>query len=80
MVFLRNELARSDLMVASYYASRDAWVAVTTRTKFILQNYQGSSVIKSALELQLRAYQALELEDLAHDTQRIINLNYNKGS
>ena len=80
MVFLRNELARSDLMVANYYASRDAWVAVTYRTKFILQNYQGSSVIKSALELQLRAYQALELEDLAHDTQRIIDLNYNKGS
>lgn len=80
MVFLRNELARSDLMIASYYASRDAWVAVTNRTKFILHNYQGSSVIKSALELQLRAYQALELEDLAHDTQRIIDLNYNKGS
>ena len=80
MVFLRNELARSDLMIASYYASRDAWVAVTNRTKFILRNYQGSSVIKSALELQLRAYQALELENLAHDTQRIIDLNYNKGS
>ena len=80
MVFLRNELARSDLMVASYYASRDAWIAVTNRTKFILQNYQGSSVIKATLELQLRAYQALELDDLAHDTQRIIDLNYNKGS
>jgi len=80
MVFLRNELARSDLMIASYYASRDAWVAVTNRTKFILRNYQGSSVIKSALELQLRAYQALELENLAQDTQRIIDLNYNKGS
>jgi len=80
MVFLRNELARSDLMIASYYASRDAWIAVTNRTKFILQNYQGSSVIKSTLDLQLRAYQALDLEDLAHDTQRIIDLNYNKGS
>lgn len=80
MVFLRNQLARSDLAIASYYASREAWVAVTNRTKYILQNYQGSSVIKSTLELQLRAYQALELEDLAHDTQRIIDLNYNKGS
>ena len=78
MVFLRNELARSDLMIARYYASRDAWIAVTNRTKYILQNYQGSSVIKSTLELQLEAYQALELDDLANDTQRIIDLNYNK--
>jgi len=80
MVFLRNELARSDLMIAKYYASRDAWVAVTNRTKFILQNYQGSSVIRSTLELQLQAYQALELDDLAKDTQRIIDLNYNKDT
>ena len=80
MVFLRNQLARSDLSIANYYASREAWVAVTNRTRFILQNFQGSSVIRSTLELQLRAYQALELEDLAHDTQRIIDLNYNKGS
>jgi outer membrane protein assembly factor BamD len=67
-------------MIASYYATRDAWVAVTYRTKFILQNYQGSSVIKPTLELQLKAYQALDLKDLAHDTQRIIDLNFNKGS
>ena len=80
MVFLRNQLARSDLSIANYYASREAWVAVTNRTRFILQNFQGSSVIRSTLELQLKAYQALELEDLAHDTQRIIDLNYNKGS
>ena len=80
MIFLRNELARSDLMVARFYATRNAWVAVTNRTKFILQNYQGSSVIRPTLELQLEAYQALDLEDLAHDTQRIIDLNYNKDS
>ena len=80
MVFLRNQLARSDLAIANFYASREAWVAVTNRTKFILQNYQGSSVVKSTLELQLKAYQALELDELANDTQRIIDLNYSKGS
>ncbi len=77
MVFLRNHLARSDLAIANFYASREAWVAVTNRTRIILQNYQGSSAIKPTLELQLKAYQALELEDLAHDTQRIIDLNFN---
>lgn len=80
MIFLRDELARADYRVASYYASRDAWIAVANRTKYILQNYQGASVIRSTLELQLKAYQALEMDELARDTQRIIDLNYNQDS
>ena len=80
MIFLRDELARADFRVASYYASREAWIAVANRTKFILQNYQGASVIRSTLELQLKAYQALEMDELARDTQRIIDLNYNQDS
>jgi outer membrane protein assembly factor BamD len=80
MIYLRNELARADFKIASYYASRDAWVAVTGRTHFILQNYQGTSVIKRTLELQLKAYQKLDLQQLANDTQRIIDLNYGKSS
>jgi outer membrane protein assembly factor BamD len=80
LIYLRNELARADFNIASYYASRDAWVAVANRTKLILRNYQGSSVIRSTLELQLKAYQALELDELARDTQRIIDLNYNQDS
>jgi outer membrane protein assembly factor BamD len=80
MIYLRNELARSDYQIASYYATRDAWVAVANRTKFILQNYQGSSVIRPTLTLQLQAYQNLGMEDMARDTQRIIDLNYKQGS
>ena len=80
MIFLRNELARSDFKIANYYASRAAWVAVTGRTRFILLNYQGTEVIKRTLELQLKAYQTLGLEQLANDTQRIITLNFEKTS
>jgi len=80
MIYLRDQLARSDYNVATYYASRDAWVAVTGRTQFILRNYQGTSVIKPTLELQLKAYQILGLDQLAQDTQRIIDLNYGDRS
>jgi outer membrane protein assembly factor BamD len=80
MIYLRDELARADYQTASYYASREAWVAVANRTKFILHNYQGSSVIRPTLELQLQAYQQLGMDELAQDTQRIIDLNYNQGS
>ena len=80
MIYLRNELARADYNVASYYATHEAWIAVTGRTRFILQNYQGSGVIKPTLELQLKAYQELGLDELARDTQRIIDLNFGDQS
>jgi len=80
MIYLRDELAKADFKTASFYASREAWVAVVNRTRFILQNYQGSSVIESTLELQLEAYRQLGMEELARDTRLIIELNYNNGS
>ncbi len=80
MIHLRNELARADYNVASYYASRGAWVAVVGRTQFILKNYQGTSVIRETLQLQLQAYQLLGMDLMARDTQRIIALNFGDQS
>ena len=75
IIFLRNEIARADLKIAQYYASRDAWVAAANRAKSILQLYQGTTAIKPALDIQLQAYQQLGLDEFAADTQRIIDLN-----
>ncbi len=80
MIYLRNELARADLNIAEHYASRRAWVAVANRTGYILQHFQGTPSIRRALELQLEAYRALELDTLARDTERIIELNYGSSS
>ncbi|MDH5353238.1 MAG: outer membrane protein assembly factor BamD [Gammaproteobacteria bacterium] len=80
MIYLREQIARADLKVAQYYASRDAWVAAANRTKTILQDYQGTAAVEAALKLQLQAYENLGLEDLADDTRRIIELNYSNGS
>ncbi len=80
LIYLRDKLANSDLEIARFYAARDAWVAVANRTRAILKSYPGTSAIKPALEIQLLAYQHLGLEQLAADTQRIIDLNYKDGS
>jgi outer membrane protein assembly factor BamD len=80
IIYLRNELATSDLKIAQYYASRSAWVAAANRTKSIIQDFPGTNAIKQALELQLQAYQALGLDELVTDTQRIIDLNYGVDS
>ena len=80
MVYLREQLARGDLKVAQYYAGRAAWVAAANRTNAILLNYQGTSVIPAALDIQLKAYRELGLTELADDTRRIIELNYSETS
>lgn len=80
IIYLRNELARSDLKVAQYYASRSAWIATANRTNAIIRDFQGTTSMKSTLELQLQAYQKLGLNDLAIDTQRILDLNFSSES
>jgi outer membrane protein assembly factor BamD len=80
LMFLREKLAQADYKIANYYASRSAWVAAANRTKDILLNYQGTSVIQSTLDIQLQAYENLGLTDLANDTRRIIELNYANSS
>ena len=76
MVYLRNQMARAELKMAEFYLTRKAWVAASNRTKNLLEIYQGSSSIKRALQVQIIAYQKLELDDLVEDTRRILIHNY----
>ncbi len=76
MVYLRNQLARADLKVAEYYLTRKAWISAANRAKKLLNQFQGSSSIKRALQIQLLSYQQLGLEQLAADTRRILVHNY----
>ncbi len=76
MVYLRNQLARSELKVAEFYLGRRAWLAAANRAKNLLETYQGSDSIERALQIQILAYQHLKLDKLAEDTRRILILNY----
>lgn len=80
MVYLRNQMARAELKVAEFYLSRKAWVAAANRAKTLLETYQGSSSIKRALQIQILAYEKLELNDLAEDTRRILVHNYGEDA
>lgn len=76
MVFLRNQIARSELKVAEFYLAREAWVGAANRAQSVLETYQGSTSIKRALQIQIEAYQQLKLDDLAADARRILTHNY----
>jgi len=76
MIYLRNLNAEHEIYIAEYYLYRGAYLAAANRGKYVLENYPQSSSIPLALAVMIRAYQALKLNDLAMQTQRVLAFNY----
>ena len=77
MVYLRNMLAKQEIDNAIFYIEREAWLAAANRANKVLERYQESTWSLDALEVLITAYTNLGLNDLAADTQRILDLNKN---
>ncbi|HEU4616895.1 MAG TPA: outer membrane protein assembly factor BamD, partial [Gammaproteobacteria bacterium] len=76
MVFLRNRLASSENHVATSYMRRGAYVAAANRAKYALEHYPGAPELQDTLQLLVQAYQALGMNDLAADAQRVYDSNF----
>ncbi len=75
MVYLRNQLAKKEILVAEYYMERKSWLSSAKRAKAVIVRFPNTIWTKRALDIMLLSYQKLELADLAADTQRIIDYN-----
>jgi len=76
MIYLRNGLAQGEIMVASYYFRRGAWVAAAQRAKFVLETYQESPQAGDALAILTESYTRLGQTKLAEDANRVLKQNY----
>lgn len=76
MIYLRNVLAEHEMKIADYYLRRGAWVAALNRSKYVVENLEGSQSVPKALAIQVMAYRKLGLNELAEDTLRVLKLNY----
>jgi len=76
MKFQRNTLAKHELNIASFYLRRGAYVAAANRAKYVVENYPRTPAIPNALLVMTKAYEALEMDDLAKNSRKILNLNY----
>ncbi len=76
MLHLRNNMARHELNIAQYYMEREAYVAALNRAKKIVETYDETPSAPEALVLMIRAYEALELNELATDARRVLEQNY----
>jgi outer membrane protein assembly factor BamD len=76
MYTLRDGLAQHELHVANFYLEREALVAAVNRAKRIVEDYQQTDAVPNALGILVRAYRKLELNDLADDALKVLELNY----
>ncbi|MBS0383274.1 MAG: outer membrane protein assembly factor BamD [Proteobacteria bacterium] len=76
MIYLRNQLAQSELNVAEFYLQRDAYVAAADRAKYIVEHYQRSPQSADALAVMAKAYHQLGQQQLAEQATAVLKLNY----
>ena len=63
MVFLRNNLAAYEVIVAEYYMRREAYIAAANRARYALEIYPNTPSIPEALVVLHKAYIELELPE-----------------
>lgn len=76
MIYLRNEMAMHEYETAQFYVDRSAYAAALNRIDYLLENYDGAPVVPDALLLQIQAYEAMGMTDLAADSRRVLAQNW----
>lgn len=76
MVFLRNNLAAYEIAVAEYYIRRKAYIAAVNRARYALETYPNTPQNAEALIVLVKAYNELELPELAEGSMAVLALNY----
>jgi outer membrane protein assembly factor BamD len=76
MVFLRNNLAAYELIVAEYYLRRKAYVAAANRARYALEVFPNTPQTPGALIVLHKAYTELSLPELAEGSMTVLALNY----
>lgn len=75
LVFLRNELAEQEVLVAAYYIKRGAFLAAAQRGQYVLEHYSLAPARNQALQIMDEAYTKLGMTDLAADARNILASN-----
>lgn len=76
MKYLVNALAAHEVHVARYYMKRGAYIAAANRAQYALLNYAQAPAVEEALFVMVRAYDALGMEQLRDDANRVMQTNF----
>jgi len=76
MKYLVNALAANEVHVARYYMKRGAYIAAANRAQFAVKTYPEAPANEEALFIMVKAYDALGLNDLRDDSERVMKKNF----
>ncbi len=76
MAYLVNALASHEVHVAHYYMRRGAYVAAANRAQTTLKTYPDAPANEEALFIMVKAYDALGMNDLRDDAERVMKKNF----
>lgn len=76
MAYLVNALASHEVHVAHYYMRRGAYVAAVNRAQTAIKTYPDAPAIEEALFIMVKAYDALKMDDLRDDAERVMRKNF----
>jgi len=78
--YLVEAMAQYEVHVARYYLTRRAYVAAANRAQVVIRDYPNSPSVRNALRIQILAYDALGMNQLRDDAERVFELNYKVSS
>lgn len=76
MKYLVNALAQYDVHVARYYLRRGAYLAAANRAQSAVTEYPDAPAIEEALFILVRSYDAMGMNDLRDDANRVFTKNF----
>jgi outer membrane protein assembly factor BamD len=76
MNYIVNSLAQYEVHVARYYYSRGAYLVAINRAQSAIADYREVPAVEEALYIIVRSYDALGMNDLRDDAQRVLTSNY----
>ncbi|MDF1653705.1 MAG: outer membrane protein assembly factor BamD [Coxiellaceae bacterium] len=76
MLYIRNMIAKHNMVVAEYYYDRQAYVAALNRSMTVIQHFQGSPQVIDALALSVKSYRQLKMPQQADMYYGILASSY----
>lgn len=76
MSYIRNLIAGHYMTIAEYYYSQKAYVAAANRASDVVQEFQESDKVPSALAMMVKSYRKMGLTKLAHKSYLLLAKDY----
>ncbi|SPT68632.1 outer membrane biogenesis protein BamD [Anaerobiospirillum thomasii] len=76
MIFIKNEMAKRELLIAKYYNERGAYLSSIRHCQNVLYAYRGTPHLKEALELMVENYNNLNLPEAANNTKAVLAASF----